>query len=86
MSAESVLIRRRETVVEGPVDGRVCSNCGGVILESTKHYRVGVEANESNFHPNCFVCSICGNALDRDSFRERGGVLYCPNDFGEAFW
>ena len=79
-------IARRETIVDGqPLDGRLCQKCGGAIGQA-KHYRVGVDDNESNFHPHCFVCCVCDRALLKETFRERDGALYCAEHFGEAFW
>ena len=76
---------RRETVVDRQPDGHVCSKCGGAIGEA-KHYRVGGVGAESFHHIHCFVCRVCDADLNKDTFRERDGALYCPEDFGAKFW
>ncbi|XP_065715589.1 transforming growth factor beta-1-induced transcript 1 protein-like isoform X3 [Patagioenas fasciata] len=37
------------------------------------------------WHPEHLVCGHCGEALGESPFLERGGVPYCPPDYGRLF-
>ena len=42
--------------------------------------------NKNSFrHEKCFVCSHCLQHLDKDDFRTKNGLLFCPRDLNELY-
>lgn len=59
--------------------GAACATCqkwiGGRVVHAMSH----------TFHPDCFVCSHCSEALEHVAFYEHEGRPYCHFDFHELF-
>ncbi|MCO5565879.1 hypothetical protein L7F22_019554 [Adiantum nelumboides] len=59
--------------------GAACATCqkwiGGRVVHAMSH----------TFHPDCFVCSYCSEALEHVAFYEHEGRPYCHFDFHELF-
>ena len=56
--------------------------CHGCKKEIVGQY---VEALGSKWHPQHFVCAICGKPFGDSGFLQRDGKPYCEHDYYEAF-
>ncbi|OXB64422.1 hypothetical protein ASZ78_010005 [Callipepla squamata] len=57
-----------------------CAKCQGLITERI------VRALGKGFHPGCFACAACGQAIGAESFAvDEQGKVYCVADFYRKF-
>ncbi|TIA89431.1 hypothetical protein E3P99_02092 [Wallemia hederae] len=57
-----------------------CQGCGKVVVEG----RI-VNAMNAHWHPDCFKCAQCGEALEHIDYFEHEGKPYCHLDYHENF-
>ncbi|CAH7673545.1 hypothetical protein BY996DRAFT_6410064 [Phakopsora pachyrhizi] len=60
-------------------DSLNCASCYQLITGRVVH------ALEQRWHPDCFTCQHCGQALEHVAFYEHDGKAYCGVDYDELF-
>ena len=40
-------------------------------------------SSDSFYHPGCFVCAICGDAIDEEFVKDEDGRIICPKDHSD---
>lgn len=58
---------------------RMCRKCGKRIFGNS------VAALDSFWHPECFVCAVCGEPFGGNGFIVHEGLPYCEKDYNERF-
>ena len=42
-------------------------------------------AQGKQWHPECFKCDVCHKPLREDNYFEKGGKVYCEDDYNKLF-